>query len=127
MKKVCPKCGRNRNLEKKWYDDNHNGGKQSCCKDCQSFRHKQYRQTLRYKILKKANNERYKKKNKDKIKKYNADYYRKNKERIMFNLKSRKLTESILIPENMEEKKINRTRYNRKTTDYNIVIDPKRK
>lgn len=123
MKKICPTCGRNRKFGKYYNNRSRTSGKQVECKDCQTIRNKQDRQTLRYKIFKRKRDKKWKENNRDKIKRYNAGYYRRNKERIM----SRRNTESILIVENGSKKKINRSRpYIKKQTD-DIVIDPKRR
>jgi SRSO17 transposase len=123
MKKVCPSCGRNRRLDKKYYNNRSRPNKKNGeCKDCQSDRNKRSKQMIRYKNLKAKRDRKWKQENKDHIKKYNADYYKKNKERIM----SRRNTESILIIENPSKKKINKSSSTKKNT-YDIVIDPKRK
>lgn len=123
MKKVCPTCGRNRRLDKQYYNNRSRPNKKSGeCKDCQSDRNRRDRRTLRYKILKRKSNKKWRQDNKDHVKNYNADYYRKNKERIM----SRRNTESILIIENPDKKKINKSSSTKKNS-YDIIIDPKRK
>lgn len=126
MKKLCPQCGRNRRIDKKWNSCSWKGT-QSVCKDCQSINNKRYRNHPKYKFLKKRIDKRYREKNKDKIKKYKAEYYQKNKQRILTDARSRKLTESVLIFENTDKKKINMTRYKRDPSKHEIVIDPKRK
>jgi len=123
MKKVCPTCGRNRRLDKQYYNNRSRPNKKNGeCKDCQSDRNRRDRQSLRYKILKRKRDKKWKQDNKDHVKNYNANYYRKNKERIM----SRRNTESILIIENPDKKKINKSSSTKKNS-YDIVIDPKRK
>lgn len=123
MKKVCPSCGRNRRLDKKYYNNSSRPNKKNGeCKDCQRDRNKRSKQMIRYKNLKAKRDRKWKQENKDHIKKYNTDYYKKNKERIM----SRRNTESILIIENPSKKKINKSSSTKKNT-YDIVIDPKRK
>ena len=122
MKKVCPTCGRNRRLDKQYYNNRSRPNKKNGeCKDCQSDRNRRDRQSLRYKILKRKRDKKWKQDNKDHVKNYNANYYRKNKERIM----SRRNTESILIIENPDKKKINKSSSTKKNS-YDIVIDPKR-
>jgi len=123
MKRICPTCGKNRKFGKYYNNRSRSNGKQVECKDCQTIRNKQDRQTLRYKIFKRKRDKKWKENNRDKIKKYNADYYKRNKERIM----SRRNTESILIVENGSKKKINRSRHHIKKYIDDIVIDPKRR
>jgi len=123
MKRICPTCERNRKFGKYYNNKSRISGKQVECKDCQTIRNKQDRQTIRYKIFKRKRDKKWKENNRDKVKRYNADYYRSNKERIM----SRRNTESILIVENGSKKKINRSRHHIKKHTDDIVIDPKRR
>lgn len=123
MKRICPTCERNRKFGKYYNNKSRISGKQVECKDCQTIRNKQDRQTIRYKIFKRKRDKKWKENNRDKVKRYNADYYRSNKERIM----SRRNTESILIVENGSKKKINRSRHHIKKYIDDIVIDPKRR
>lgn len=123
MKRICPTCGKNRKFGKYYNNRSRSNGKQVECKDCQTIRNKQDRQTLRYKIFKRKRDKKWKENNRDKVKKYNADYYKRNKERII----SRRNTESILIVENGSKKKINRSRHHIKKHIDDIVIDPKRR
>ena len=122
MKKVCPTCGRNRRIDKKYYNNrSRSDGKQSECKDCQVIRNKGIIKKPSYYISKRKRDRNWREHNKDHVKKYNADYYRRNKERIM----SRRNTESILIIENPSKKKINKSSSNKNFPD--IVINPQRK
>jgi hypothetical protein len=124
MKKICPTCGKNRRLDKKYYNNkSRTNGKQVECKDCQRDRNNRLKQTERYKILKRKRDKKWKNENKVKVKKYNSEYYKKYKERIM----SRRNTESILIIENGNKKKINTSRPIRKKYPDDIVINPQRK
>jgi hypothetical protein len=123
MKKICPSCGRNRRLDKKYYNlKGRNNGKQIECIDCQTDRNKRARQTEYFRRLKRKRDKKWKIENQDYMKKYNADYYKKNKERIM----SRRNTESILIIENGSKKKINKPSSHKNIPD-DIIIDPKRR
>lgn len=124
MKKVCPDCGRNRRIDKRYYK--HHARRLKCqdvCKDCQKAREVEYHKTPKYRELKRKRDKKWYQKNRDQKKKYNSDYYKKNKERIM----SRRNTESILIIENPSKKKINTSRYQRKNITDDIVINPQRK
>jgi len=124
MKKICPTCGKNRRLDKKYYNNrSRTNGKQVECKDCQRDRNNRLKQTERYKILKRKRDKRWKRENKIKVKNYNAEYYKKYKERII----SRRNTESILIIDNGDKKKINTSRPIRKKYTDDIVINPQRK
>lgn len=123
MKKVCPVCGRNRRLGKYYNNSDRIDGKQDQCKDCQRARNKADKVTDRYRILKRSRDKKWKRDNKNSVKAYNSEYYRKYKDRIM----SRRNTESILIIENPDQKKINTTRYSRKKFQDDIVINPQRK
>jgi hypothetical protein len=123
MKRICPSCGKNRRLERKYYNNIYrSNGKQVECIDCQNFRNKSAKQTERYKTLKRKRDKKWKQDNRNHLKKYNSEYYKKYKERIM----SRRNTESILIIENGSKKKINRTSNNQKKYG-DIIINPKRK
>lgn len=123
MKRICPSCGKNRRLDKKYYNNrDRSNGKQVECIDCQILRNKSAKQTERYKIFKRKRDKRWKQDNRDYVKKYNSEYYKRHKERIM----SRRNTESILIIENGSKKKINRTSNNQKKYG-DIIINPKRK
>ena len=124
MKKICPGCGRNRRLDRKYHNNKtRSDGKQVYCRDCQRDLEKQASRTEHWKILKRKRENRWRRKNKETVKKYNADYYARHKERIM----SRRNTESILIIENGSKKSINKSR--RKTQKYtdDIVINPQRR
>jgi hypothetical protein len=124
MKRTCPTCGKNRRLDKKYYNNkSRTNGKQVECKDCQSDRNNRLKQTERYKIFKRKRDRKWKQENRDKVKNYNAEYYKKYKERIM----SRRNTESILIIDNGDKKKINTSRPIRKKYPDDIVINPQRK
>ena len=126
MKRICPSCGKNRRLDKKYYNNrSRTNGKQVECIDCQTLRNKGLKQTERYKYFKRKRDKKWKRDNVDHIKKYNSEYYKRHKERIM----SRRNTESILIIENgrkNSKKKINRTSNNQKKYG-DIIINPKRK
>jgi len=125
MKKRCPECGRNRRLDKRFYNNKSTKDKkQGICKDCQLTRNKEDRKTENYRKLKRIRDKKWKQDNKDWMKDYNAQYYKKYKERVM----ARRNTESILIIENGSKKSINRTR--NKTPKYipdDIVINPQRR
>lgn len=124
MKKICPTCGKNRRLDKKYYNNkSRTNGKQVECKECQRDRNNRAKQTERYKIFKRKRDKKWKQGNRDKVKNYNSEYYKKYKERIM----SRRNTESILIIENGNKKKINTSRPIQKKYTDDIVINPQRK
>lgn len=123
MKKICPECGRNRRVGKFYKNSDRPDGKQDQCKDCQKKRGAAARKTEHYKLLKRKRDKDWKKKNKEQVKESNKNYYQKHKDRIM----SRRNTESIIIIENPDQKKINTSRYSRKKYDGDIVLNPQRK
>jgi len=121
MKKRCPACGRVRG-PKKYYNNSHQtDGKQIQCKDCQKKMNA--RKTENTRRLKRERDKKWKSENRDHVKEYNRIYYQKHKERIM----SRRNTESIIIIENPDQKKINTSRYKTKKFRDEIVINPQRK
>lgn len=119
MKKICKRCGRNRKIGKFGKDSQKPDGKRIYCKDCI----KEYNK--RTANNKKKYIKRWKKKNKDIIKESNRNYYIKNKQRILYNLRARKDTESILISES--SKKDRQAKINKDREVCIIKIDPKRK
>ena len=124
MKRICPSCGKNRRLDKKYYNNrSRTNGKQVECIACQTIRNKGLKQTERYKYFKRKRDKKWKRDNIDHIKKYNSEYYKRHKERIM----SRRNTESILIIDNGGKKKINTSRPIRKKYPDDIIINPQRK
>lgn len=123
MKKVCPGCGRNRRLRKYHNNSYQPDGKQIQCKDCQKARNSRASKTPHYKELKRDRDKNWKKNNRDSVKEYNRRYYIKHKERII----SRRNTESILIIENPDQKKINTSSNRMKIIKDDIVINPQRK
>jgi len=123
MKKRCPGCGRNRKFGKYYNNSYQPDGKQIQCKDCQRKRNAAARKTEHFRILKRKRDKNWKSKNRELVKESNKNYYQKHKERIM----SRRNTESILIIENPDQKKINTSRYIHKNFQDDIVINPQRK
>lgn len=123
MKKRCPACERLRRIGKFYNNSFQPDGKQIQCKDCSKPMNIQSRMNESYKIGKRKRDKEWRKKNSILVQKYNSDYYQRNKERI----KSRRNTESIIIIENPDKKKINTSRYNRKKFIDDIVINPQRK
>lgn len=125
MKKICKKCGRNRKIGKFGKLTAKPDGKNIYCRDCmREFTNNNYKYTIKGKLIKRKSAKKYKRRNKEYIKEYNRQYYLKNKNRILYKIKAKKCTESILIIENKEKskkKKIN------KTNGYTVVINPKRK
>lgn len=118
MKKICKKCGRNRRIGKFGKDSKTKDGKRIYCKDCVKEYNLAYINTYDGNIKHKKTVKKWKVENKEAISIYNNKYYRKNRDRIMYNKKAREETESILIPDKeiIENKKENI-----------IVINPKRK
>ncbi len=123
MKKICPACGRNRRLGRFYNNRTRPDGKQDQCKECQRKRNQADRKTENYRVLKRKRDQKWKRENRISVQEYNAAYYKKHKERIM----SRRNTESIIIIENPDQKKINTSRYKRKKIIDDIVINPQRK
>ena len=123
MKKRCPACGRLRRLKRYYNNSFQPDGKQIQCKDCQKKRNAAARKTEHYRKLKKKRDKEWKNKNRELVKEYNSNYYQKHKERIL----SRRNTESIIIIENPDQKKINTSRVIRKKYKDDIVINPQRK
>lgn len=120
MKKICPKCKRNRHVRKYKKNKSMPDGLQYYCVDCQKEMRKKYDKSLRCKILTRRRARKYRANNKEKVKERNRLYYLKNKEII----KCKRNTECILIVEDItRKKKINRNRDKSKFP--NIVIDPK--
>jgi hypothetical protein len=123
MKKRCPECGRLRRLGRFYNNKSQPDGKQIQCKDCQKKRNAAAKKTEHYRVLKRKRDEKWKSKNRDHVQRYNRDYYQKNRERII----SRRNTESIIIIENPDKKKINTSRRKTKKFKDDIVINPQRK
>ena len=119
MKKKCLCCGRNRRIGKFGRRSRYSDGKNPYCRDCMRDKRNNYvNKPIGRRKLKEAK-EKWRNNNKNHISNYNKKYYKKNKERIMYNIKSKKNTESIMVFE--DEKKINKSR------EISIItIDPKR-
>lgn len=126
MKKVCKMCGRNRKIGKFGKLSAKSDCKNIYCRECMRKITNRYKCTPigRRKQIKAV--KKYKDRNKESIKDYNRQYYLKNKERILLYKKSRENTESILITEKSNIKKINNNNKKKKKHSV-IVINPKRK
>jgi len=121
MKKVCQCCGRNRKIGKFGKRSDNPDGKNIYCRDCMRDKRVRYDCTPVGMIIKKESIKKWKKKNKKRVSDYNKNYYQENRDRILYNYRSKKNTECILITEKSSKRKINKGR------DLCIVIDPKRK
>lgn len=124
MKKICKKCGRNRKIGKFGKLSCKPDGKNIYCRDCMKEIRDSYKKTSKGSIIQKKSEEKYRNRNKEKRKDYNKEYYKKNKQRIIYNKKSKKDTECILIFEN--SKKPNKKKIN-KIEKLDIQINPKRR
>lgn len=121
MKKICQCCGRNRRIGKFGKRSDNPDGKNIYCRDCMRDKRSGYTCTPIGMLSKRKTIENWKKKNKKRVSEYNKKYYKKNRERILYNKRCREETECILITEKSSQRKINKGR------EKYIVIDPKRK
>lgn len=126
MKKICIGCGRNRRIGRFGNQTRMPDGKNPYCRDCMRSYTKNYKNSQKGKYIQAKCKEKYKTNNKDKIREYNKEYYKKNRDRILYNKKCRETTECVMIFDEdlkkLEQKKINKVR----KLD-TIFIDPKRK
>lgn len=124
MKKICKRCGRNRKIGKFGKQSRMSDGKNPYCRDCMRDIVRRYKSTIKGKLVQKISSKKWKKNNPEKVKRYNIEYYKKKKDRILYNIRSKKDTESILITENPKKSKQTKINKVRKVV---IEINPKRK
>lgn len=128
MKKVCKKCGRNRRIGKFGKLSANTDKKNKYCRDCMRAMTRRYKSSAIGMVKQKKSEKKYKNNNKEKISNYNREYYIKNRDRILYNKKSREETECILISSNdkkYDEKQVKKNI--NKDREKCIVINPKRK
>lgn len=123
-KKICKKCKRRRKLGKFGKLSSSPDGKNIYCRDCMKEIRNKYKKTPKGIELQKKSVETYQQKNKQRLKEYYRKYYLANKKRILYNIKTKKETKSILIFEN--QKKTSKIKIN-KNRQIDTKINPKRK
>lgn len=109
MKKICKSCGRNRRIGRFGKVVSNPDGKNGYCRQCMMEIRRSYECTPKGNIKRKRDSKKWRNNHKDHIKEYNEKYYQRHRNRILFNLCSKRSTECILIPENTR-KNINRNR-----------------